>query len=149
MKDDRMFDPGGGDPLHLPDQHDAVEGFAEFVGEVAEFVTDLVEDVTELIDLFDEQAAERALAEDAPDTEAPDAGSPAEGSAAAEAAAVLVDPVTGVDPTDFIHGILTADADQLASMEDQLRGLAGQGEFGPVLPPVLPPDLPPDLRGPA
>ncbi|MER7705032.1 hypothetical protein ABTX81_19320 [Kitasatospora sp. NPDC097605] len=51
----------------------------------------------------------------------------------------------GTSSSAAAQDILTADADQLASMEEQLRGIAGQGDFGPH----LPPDLPPDLRGPA
>ncbi|MFF8774552.1 hypothetical protein [Kitasatospora sp. NPDC015120] len=147
-----MFDPEGADPPHLPDQYDAVEGFAEFVGEIAEFVTDLVEGATGITDLFDEQADEQA-GEQASAEDGPEAGEPAETADPAAAGAVFADPVTAVDPTDFIRDILTADADQLASMEDRLRGLAGKGDFGPTLPPDLPadlpPDLPPDLRGPA
>ncbi|MFF7454463.1 hypothetical protein [Kitasatospora sp. NPDC008115] len=144
MKDDRMFDPDGGDPLHLPDQHDAVEGFAEFVGEVAEFVGNLVEDLAEAIDLIDEQADEAAPAEDDPD-----AADPAGSDEPMETEAAPVDPAAAVDPADFIHDILTADADRLAAMEEQLRGIAEQGDFGPHLPPDVPPHLPPDLRGPA
>ncbi|MFJ8434648.1 hypothetical protein ACIQ9P_25445 [Kitasatospora sp. NPDC094019] len=144
MKDNRMFDPDGGDPLHLPDQHDAVEGFAEFVAEVAEFVADLAEDVAGAIGLLDGPDEDGALGGDEPSAAGGAAlDGPAPGSV--DAARVgPVDPDADVDPTDLIRDILNADPEQLASMEEQLNGIVDPDRTGS---PGLPPDLPPDLRG--
>ncbi|MEV6975892.1 hypothetical protein [Kitasatospora sp. NPDC093806] len=123
-----MFDPGGGDPLHLPDQQDAVDGFAEvveFVEEAAEFVTDLVDDLVEALDLHAEEDIEA-------DAFGP-AGDPGEVGGAPNPDPLLTDaaPVdpTAVDPTDLIRAILDADPEQLASMEDELRGIIGPDQI--------------------
>ncbi|MGW4894882.1 hypothetical protein ACWEQL_21830 [Kitasatospora sp. NPDC004240] len=138
---DRMDDPTGGDPLHLPDQHDVVEAVTGFVEEAAVFVADLVENVAEAL----------GFAEDEPETSGEHDAQQTYGTDPYGATAPAVGP-GGYGVGDGTQPVTAAEP----SIEDQLTaayenpGFIGTpaGDTGAVAPPD-PFTLPADVTDPA